>query len=96
MKLHVVKSEVLEAATNLQRALDNFTDATNDCYKAAEQLTNNWEGDRQKAFVAEEANNQELFKQMAKSVSNFITALKKAEDSYGDVDTECARLLKSK
>jgi len=96
MKLHVVKSEVLEAARNLQRALNDFTDATKDCYKAAEQLTSNWEGDRQKDFVTEEANNQMLFKQMAKSVNNFISALQKAEDSYGDVDAECARLLKSK
>jgi len=95
MKLHVVRSEVIEAAENLKRALDNFTDATNDARQAAEHLSSNWEGDRQKDFVREEENSQQCFKQMAKNVNNFIKALKKAEDSYGDVDRECARIIKA-
>ena len=95
MKLHVVRSEVVEAAQDLSRALANFTEASNAARQAAEQLSAKWEGDRQKDFVREEENSQRYFKQMAKNVSNFINALKKAEDSYGDVDRECARLLKS-
>ena len=54
MKLHVVRSEVIEAAENLKRALDNFTDATNDARQAAEHLSSNWEGERQKDFVRED------------------------------------------
>jgi len=45
--------------------------------------------------VREEENSQQCFKQMAKNVNNFIKALKKAEDSYGDVDRECARIIKA-
>lgn len=96
MKIHVVKSEVLDAASGLQRALDDFIEASNTCKQAADHLASNWKGDRQVDFAREQENNQRIFQQMSRSVSNFIAALKKAEDSYGDVDAECARLLKSK
>jgi uncharacterized protein YukE len=95
MKLHVVRSEVLSAVSNLSRALEEFTDATKEAHAAAEVLYNGWEGDRQKDFVQEEEKSQQCFQEMAKNVTNYVAALKVAEDSYGDVDRECARLIRS-
>ena len=88
-------SELESAIGKLKTALADFESATKDCDAAGKELLAGWEGDRQKDFVQEEEKSQQCFQEMAKNVTNYVAALKVAEDSYGDVDRECARLIRS-
>lgn len=96
LSFKVVKSQLTISAQSLTRQLESFRTSTEQTRIAADELGNMWEGDARNAFVAEQDHNLELYRQMERTVADFISAMKDAEVRYSETDSACAKLLRSR
>lgn len=91
----VTKSEVTEAAQQIQVQLEIFEEATKATQSAAHALCGMWEGDAKEAFKHEQEEAIELYRQMESLTSEMIRGLRAAATRYADADRTAAQLIRS-
>ena len=67
MLLKVTISELEAAANNLKAAVENYGQATTATKAAADTVSAGWEGDAREAFVAEQENAIQWYRQVAEA-----------------------------
>lgn len=91
----VTKSEVTEAAQQLQIQLEIFQQATVATEKAAQALCGMWEGDAKEAFRQEQEEAVVLYRQMESVTTELIRSLRTAATRYADADHTAAQMIRN-
>ena len=95
-RFEVTISEMQSAATKISAAADNFRDAATQTLNAANTLADQWEGDSQVAFVAEQQKANDWYNKMMGIVDTYVTSLQNAAKAYQEADAQSASDIKSK
>jgi len=74
--------EMQAAANKIAQEAQNFLDAANQVLAGAEALGQTWEGDSQVAFMNEQQQANEWYKQMVDIVNTYVTMLQNAVQKY--------------
>lgn len=93
-RFEVTISEMFSAAAKMHQAAEDYLAAACKVYAAAEVLGQSWEGDSQKAFMAEQQKAVEWFKKMAALVESYVQAIQRAAKAYQQADEQAARGIK--
>ena len=93
-RFEVTISEMFSAAAKMHQAAEDYLAAACKVYAAAEVLGQSWEGDSQKAFMAEQQKAVEWFKKMAALVESYVQAIQRAAKAYQQADAQAARGIK--
>lgn len=91
----VTKSDVTEAAQQIQVQLEIFEEATKATQSAAQALCGMWEGDAKEAFKQEQEEAIELYRQMETLTGELIRGLRSAATRYADADRTAAQLIRN-
>lgn len=91
----VTKSEVTQAARQLQVQLEIFEEATKATQSAAQALCGMWEGDAKNAFKQEQEDAIGLYRQMESLMHELIRGLETAATRYADTDRTAAQLIRN-
>ena len=95
-RFEVTISEMQSAANKITEAAENFLNAANQTFTAAQTLADSWEGDSQVAFVNEQQAANEWYKKMTDIVRTYVTSLQNAAKAYQEADNESAANIKSR
>ena len=95
-RFEVTISEMQNAANKISQAAQDFLNAANQTFSSAQQLAESWEGDSQKAFVAEQQQANEWYKKMIDIVNTYVQSLQNAAKTYQQADAESAANIKSR
>ena len=71
---------------NLEKTMEIYEGAVENCKTAAADLASKWEGDAQKAFVAQQENAYSWHKQILSVVRQMIDVIRKAVDMYNEME----------
>ncbi len=95
-RFEVTVSEMQKAANTISKAADEFRTAATNTLNAANTLADQWEGDSQVAFVAEQQKANDWYNKMMTIVDNYVTSLNNAAKAYQEADAQSASDIKSK
>ncbi len=95
-RFEVTVSEMQSAANKISQAAENFMNAANQTFQAAQALGESWTGDSQVAFNAEQQKANEWYKKMVEIVKTYVQSLQNAAKSYQQADNEAASTIKSR
>lgn len=84
MEILVDISELLAAASNMQKAQQTYESAINDVKSAADELASRWEGDGQVAFVNDQAQAYAYYHSLCQIVVEIINEVNKTAQRYRD------------
>ena len=82
----VQAAELIQAANEMNQATEIYEGAVENCKTAAADLASKWEGDAQKAFVAQQENAYSWHKQILSVVRQMIDVIHKAVDLYNQME----------
>lgn len=82
----VQAAELIQAANEMNQATEIYERAVESCKSAAADLASKWEGDAQKAFVAQQENAYSWHKQILSVVRQMIDVIHKAVDLYNQME----------
>ena len=82
----VQAAELIQAANEMNQATEIYESAVDSCKSAAADLASKWEGDAQKAFVAQQENAYSWHKQILSVVRQMIDVIHKAVDLYNQME----------
>ena len=82
----VQAAELIQAANEMNQATEIYEGAVESCKSAAADLASKWEGDAQKAFVAQQENAYSGHKQSLSVVRQMIDVIHKAVDLYNQME----------
>ena len=82
----VQAAELLQAANEMNQAMEIYEGAVENCKTAAADLASKWEGSAQQAFVAQQENAYSWHKQMLNIVRQMIDVIRKAVDMYNEME----------
>ena len=84
LELLVDISLLLEAANNMNTALETYHGAIDSVNSAANELASKWEGDGQVAFVADQNSAYTWYNSLYQVVQEMIAEAKKTAERYRD------------
>ena len=82
----VQAAELIQAANEMNQAMEIYQGAVENCKSAAADLASKWEGDAQKAFVAQQENAYSWHKQIISIVRQMIDVVRKAVALYNQME----------
>ena len=85
-RLIVDAAEIIAAVNAMNKAMDAYNDAVEQCEKAAEELASKWEGEAKEAFVQHQATAYSWYKQMIQVVLQMIDTIRKAVEQYEEME----------
>ena len=95
MLFKVTISELRKAANDLRSAVEAYGEATNATKSAADTVAAGWEGDSKVAFVEEQENAVQWYRQVANAVNVYIAALNAAASVYEVLDIQGVNIIQS-
>ena len=95
-RIEVNISELQDAATKIDQYAEDYLTAANNLKAAADQLASTWEGDSQVAFVTEQENAYNWYKNMAAICKQYANAMRQAAQKYQQTDSEAASTIRQK
>ena len=95
-RFEVTISEMQNAANKISQAAQDFLNAAEQTFSAAEALGQSWEGDSQVAFMAEQQQANAWYKKMVDIVNTYVSSLQNAAKVYQEADTQSASNIKSR
>ena len=94
-KIEVTISEIRNVANKIKKSSDDFLSNASKVLSTAETLSESWEGDSQVAFLSEQRQANEWYKQMMALVSTYISNMQEACRLYEGADEESASEIKA-
>ena len=82
----VQAAELIQAANEMNQAMEIYQGAVENCKSAAADLASKWEGDAQKAFVAQQEHAYSWHTQIISIVRQMIDVVRKAVDLYNQME----------
>ena len=76
--------ELMAAAANMSQAKETYEGAIDDVHAAADDLASKWEGEGQKAFVADQATAYTYYRNLVQLAADIIEETRKVADRYRD------------
>ena len=94
-KIEVTVSEIRASARKISKASSDFLSLANQVLSSAEALSQSWEGDSQVAFIKEQQQANEWYKQMTELVNTYVSNLQEAADTYANTDEDASSIIRS-
>ena len=94
-RIEVTISELQDAATKIEQYAEDYLTAANNLKAAADQLASTWEGDSQVAFVTEQENAYNWYRNMASICKEYAAALRMAAQKYQQTDAEAVNCIRN-
>ena len=95
-RFEVTVSEMQNAANKIAQAAENFRNAAQQTFNAAQALSSTWEGDSQVAFLAEQEQANQWYNKMMEIVNTYVESLNNAARTYQEADEASASNIKSR
>ena len=92
--LRVTAEELRKAAHTIERSLEAYESANHAALSAGTDLAGKWEGEAQRAFVAEQEKARAWYKKMGEIVRTYTAAMEAAAKVYEAADLAASMLLK--
>lgn len=84
--LLVQAAELIQAANEMNQAMEIYEGAVENCQNAAADLASKWEGETKIAFVEHQENAYQWHKQILEIVREVIAVVRKAVDLYNTME----------
>ncbi|MBO4297734.1 MAG: WXG100 family type VII secretion target [Clostridia bacterium] len=94
MRLLVNAIELSQAAAKMNEAMEAYNEAIEAVKTAAADLASKWEGDGQKAFVANQDEAYRWYSSIHAVVIFVINTVKKVIDTYREAEKRAASIMK--
>lgn len=95
-RIEVTISELQTAGNKINQYAQDYRTAAESLKAAADQLASTWEGDSQVAFVNEQQNAYNWYKNMAAICEQYAQSMLTAAQKYQQTDAEAAQTIRAK
>lgn len=92
--LEVNVQSIKSMRSSLQELVDQLDGMLDDMYQSVEELHQTWDGPNHIEFTSRFENRHANMKDMDKSLSSFVKAIKKAQSLYGQCEEEVWNIVR--
>ena len=95
VQLLVDSKEIIQALNDMNKAMEAYEEAVEQCKTTADDLASKWEGEAKEAFVVHQENAYSWYKQMIQTVVSMISTVRKAMDEYERMEETVKKAIHS-
>lgn len=92
--LLVQAAELIQAANDMNQAMETYNEAVEAAKSAAADLASKWEGATKDAFVQHQENAYSWYKQIFQVVTDMIKVIRQVIDLYNDMEDAVKGIVK--